>query len=45
MSSVEGHAQIGYASNTKKRYGPNGFVKNQNTVVEEETPLKTNVEE
>ena len=25
---MEGHAQVGYTSNTKKRYGKNAFDKN-----------------
>ena len=32
-SSVEGHAQVGYASNTKKQYGPNAFQKSRGVFV------------
>ena len=35
MSSVEGHAQIGYASHTKKRYGKNAFEKSLNNYTTE----------
>ena len=38
MSSVEGHAQIGYASHSKKRYGENAFETslNNNNITEKE---------
>ena len=46
MSSVEGHAQIGYASHSKKRYGGNAFDKNipleQEENVENENKKKFN---
>lgn len=43
MSRIEGHAQIGYASNMKKRYGENAFLKNIEIKEENDNNVKLSI--